>query len=133
MNNLSDETLRKFASYAEEEMRELGIDVRHDRDTVAWIDGYILKNRTRLTEQRMTYLSAVFAAFVGECMIDNFGCTWRWVEEFEQCGVHHPIVGTAFVFSKMNKHFTEDGESILTLYDFMASRIGAGESGATGR
>lgn len=95
---------------------KLGVNLKYDRASVEWIDGYIERIRTNLEESAVVGLSNSIGAFLGECIIANHGGQWREAEG--TWGVYFDEENAAYPFAKVQKHLLNGGEdSILSFYD----------------
>ncbi|MBX3292776.1 MAG: hypothetical protein KF881_07790 [Acidobacteria bacterium] len=91
-------------------------DLGFDRDSVAWIDGYIERNRDNWDEETRYSLASVFGSFLGECICRNLGAFW------EQDDLGIAVVfgdgNKAFPFNKTAKQIANGSDdSILSFYD----------------
>lgn len=104
------------------------LDFGLNEESVAWVDGYIERQRARpdfdLAEAGT--LVAVLGSFLGECVAANAGGSWHQTEDGTWC-VLLPGGNQAFPFAKVRKQFqdgNEAGESIASFYrvavDFVA-------------
>ena len=94
-----------------------GLDVRlkYDRASVEWMDGYIERIRSSLEESAVAGLSNSIGAFLGECIIANYGGQWR--ESEGRWGVYFDEQNAAYPFAKVQKQLLNGSEdSILSFY-----------------
>lgn len=94
----------------------LGVNLKCDRASVEWVDGYIERVRPDLEEDALYGLSNPIGAFLGECIIANHGGQWRAAED--TWGVYFDEQNAAYPFAKAYKHLLNgSGDSILSFYD----------------
>ena len=94
----------------------LGVQLKYDRASVEWIDGYIERTRPNLEASAVDGLSNSIGAFLGECIIANHGGQWR--ESEGTWGIYFDEKNAAYPFAKVQKQFMNGGEdSILSFYD----------------
>ena len=91
-----------------------------DRESVAWVEGYIERQRIRpdMTDETKNGLISVLGSFLGECIIHLHGGQWRRDEI--GWGVHFDGGNVAYPFSKVQKLMTnglEGGGSIVSFLD----------------
>jgi len=55
----------------------LGVQLTFDSDSVKWLDGYIERVRAGMDQSQIYGLSNTIGAFLGECIISNYGGSWR--------------------------------------------------------
>lgn len=95
---------------------KLGVNLKFDRASVAWMDGYIERLRPNLEESATIGLSNSIGAFLGECIIANHGGEWRETEGM--WGVYFDDENAAYPMAKVQKHLLNgSGDSILSFYD----------------
>lgn len=94
----------------------LGVHLNYDRASVEWIDGYIERIRPNLEEAAVLGLSNSIGAFLGECIIANYGGQWR--ESEGTWGIYFDDKNAAYPFAKVEKHLLNGREdSILSFYE----------------
>ena len=94
---------------------DLGVALRFDEASVEWADGYVERVRQGIDESSARELSNFIGAFLGECIIANYGGAWREVEG--DWGVFFDEQNAAFPFAKVQKQFQNGGEdSIHSFY-----------------
>ena len=111
-----------------------GIDFGLNRESVAWVEGFIERQRARpdFDEGSLDGLVSTLGSFLGECVAANTGGTWAWSEEQQALGVAFPAGGMAFPFAKVRKlflHGLQDGESISSFYDIAVDYMAKGKLG----
>jgi len=110
------ETFRILAARLQSIMKEsLEIDLRHNEESLVYLDGYIERNKSRLTTH--VGLVNLIGSFLGECLIVGYG--GQWVEDPKMgWGVRVANEITAFPFNKVEKRFKPDGQfdSIASFY-----------------
>jgi hypothetical protein len=100
---------------------KLGVDLKYDRASVEWLDGYIERVRVHLDESSIDGLTGSIGSFLGECIIANYG--GRWLESEGTWGVffsEESDKNGAFPFNKVRKQLLNGAEdSILSFYDVL--------------
>lgn len=121
--------VEKIRASAEMVVREMGplsnlrADFGYNRESVAWVEGYIerMRNSGKFTdEMALANLSSVIGAFLGECVARNYGGEWRCYDG--RWGVYFANGSAAFPGAKVMKQFQrglEGGDSILGFYDLI--------------
>lgn len=105
---------------------KLGVNLKYDRASVEWIDGYIERIRPNLEEPTIAGLSNTIGAFLGECIIANHGGQWRNSEG--GWGVYFDEENAAYPFAKAQKHLVNGSEdSVLSFYDVIPVVFGKSE------
>jgi hypothetical protein len=99
--------------------RKLGVQLAFDSDSVRWLDGYIERIRPALDESQIQPLSNTIGAFLGECIIANYGGSWRQSDD-GNWGVYFDDKNAVYPFAKAYKHLANgDGDSIFGMYDLI--------------
>lgn len=94
----------------------LGVNLKYDRASVEWMDGYIERIRPTLDKSSVDGLANSIGSFLGECIIANHGGTWR--EADETWGIYFDEKNAAYPFAKVQKHLLNGrADSILSFYD----------------
>jgi hypothetical protein len=94
----------------------LGAKFGYNRDSVAWIDGFIEGLRgMNLTVDEVESWVQLIGSYLGECVIETYGGVWR--EQDGALGVFFNESCGAFPFNKVRKQF-ENGieDSILCFF-----------------
>lgn len=101
---------------------QLGVELKYDRASVEWLDGYIERVRSQLDEEAVDGLTGSVGSFLGECIIANYGGRWRespegtWGVFFSEADDR----SGAFPFHKARKRLVNGPEdSILSFYDVL--------------
>lgn len=118
----STEIVAQFGELAEKLIAQLsssaGFELGYDARSVAWVDGFIERQRVRYVGAEADGLVNVIGSFVGECVIRNYGGRWRENEE-GAWGVYFDDENAAFPFAKVRKQFDngrEAGDSVESFY-----------------
>ncbi len=104
----------------------LGVSLRYDRVSVEWLNGYIERIRPHLDESSVNGLANSVGAFLGECIIANYGGQWReseggWGVFFSESDERD----AAFPFNKARKQLLYGAEdSILSFYNVLPVILG---------
>jgi hypothetical protein len=97
----------------------LGVDLKYDRASVEWLDGYIERVRLNLDQPSIDGLATTIGSFLGECIIANYGGQWResegtWGVFFSERNDR----SAAFPFNKVRKQLMNGAEdSIFSFYE----------------
>jgi hypothetical protein len=95
----------------------LGVQLAFDADSVKWLDGYIERIRPGLDDSQIQGLSNTIGAFIGECIIANYGGSWRQSDD-GNWGVFFDDNNVVFPFAKAFKQLANgEGDSIFGMYD----------------
>jgi hypothetical protein len=101
----------------------LGVALNYDRASVEWLDGYIERVRPNLEEAAIQGIANSIGAFLGECIIANYGGQWRAGEG--TWGVYFDEENAAYPFAKAYKHLLNgSGDSILSFYNTISVVFG---------
>ncbi len=126
--------IRGNAALVVEELGPIaGIDFGFGAESVAWVDGYIDRQRRRLADAETTAkLVSVLGSYLGEAIIKAAGGAWD-VHERDEIGVRFDNGDWCFPFSKVAKQFAgadaKGGESVLAFYNFSVDLIANGRAG----
>lgn len=109
-----------------------GFRFGYDAQSVAWLDGYIERQRARddLTQELIDGLVNVFGSYLGECVIACYGGSWE--NEDGQWRVSFDVGNAVYPFSKVRKQFQNGSEdSIMSFFEVIpiVFTSGVGESG----
>ncbi|SDR21064.1 hypothetical protein [Thermostaphylospora chromogena] len=107
-----------------------GLDFGLNRDSVAWVDGFIERQRERpeFDPENIDGLVNVIGSFLGECIVSATGGRWECSEE-HGWGVRLGEEGIVFPFVKVRKQFTNGiagGDSILSFYNITVTYLATG-------
>jgi hypothetical protein len=110
---------------------QLKVELGYDLEGVRWLDDYVEHLHQRKVEVADNQVQAV-GAFLGECIIRNFGGTWSTHDNMEM--VRFDASNGVFPFNKVRKHWSsgrEGGDSLLGMYEAVAAMRGhpLGQSG----
>jgi hypothetical protein len=95
----------------------LGVQLAFDAESVKWLDGYIERIRPGLDDSQIQGLSNTIGAFIGECIIANYGGSWRQSDD-RNWGVFFDDNNVVFPFAKAFKQLANgEGDSIFGMYD----------------
>jgi hypothetical protein len=109
-------------------------DFGYGPESVAWVDGYIERQRQRMSNpDAVSSLVSVLGSYLGEAIIAAAGGAWD-VHERDEIGIRFPAGDWCFPFSKVAKQFasgvSEGGESILSFYNVSIGFIAGGRLAA---
>lgn len=124
------EMIKSNAAFVIAELGPLsGFDFGLDRASVAWVEGFIERQRGAADGPESNIVS-VLGSYLGEAIIAAAGGRWDETEQ-GNLGVRFDNGDWCFPFAKVAKQFAgglEDGESILSFYNVsadIANRDGA--------
>ena len=60
---------------------QLGVELNYDKESVAWLEGYIDRIRPQLTNESYSGLATALGAYLGESIIATYGGSWDYFEE----------------------------------------------------
>jgi hypothetical protein len=90
-----------------------GFGFGYDAQSVAWLDGYIERQRVRtdVTQELVEGLVNVFGSYLGECVIKCYGGYWenengQWRVSFNENNAVYP-------FAKVRKQFENGAEDSI--------------------
>ena len=87
----------------------------YDEESVAWLDGYIERNRLKWDAAGAEKLVNILGSFLGECLRLNYGGEWQMTEN--GLGVAFSDGNAAFPFNKIRKQIQNGSEdSIASFY-----------------
>ena len=97
----------------------LGVQLAFDSDSVKWLDGYIERVRSGMDESQIHGLSNTIGAFLGECIISNYGGSWRQSDD-GNWGVFFDDKNVVFPFAKAYKQLANGkDDSIFGMYNII--------------
>jgi hypothetical protein len=128
-NKSPQDAIRANAELVIEKFRslsELGERFGYNRESVAWVDGFIERQRSQsgFTIESAAMLVQVIGSYLGECVIHEYGGAWR--EDEGSWGVFFDDLNAVFPFRKVHKQFqggNDSGESILGFFDLIGPVI----------
>jgi hypothetical protein len=95
-----------------------GMKFGYDAASVAWLDGFIerQRDRTELTVQTIHGMINTLGSYLGECIIRCFG--GRWERDGNDWCVSFDARNKAYPFAKVEKHFAHGAaESIASFFN----------------
>ncbi|PYT00037.1 MAG: hypothetical protein DMF63_08690 [Acidobacteria bacterium] len=113
-----EEKLRINADLIKEHLSPAaGFELAFNEASVAWIDGFIERQRSRddFDLAASDGLAQKLGSFVGECMCNEFGGKWKQLDE--GLGIVFSDGNAAFPLTKVRKQFANGSDdSILSFY-----------------
>ncbi len=110
-NNLAQE-LKSLADNVKEKF-----NINYNEEGVKHVEDYINNNRQNFTPETRDRIIWNLGAFLGECIIANYGGTWQQDKELNSIGIHFNELNKAFPISKVAKQIENGPEdSILSFY-----------------
>ncbi len=130
IRELADVVVERFGPLSE-------IAFGFDRDSVAWVEGFIERHRADLKpgDEVPEGLVNCLGAFLGESIVRATGGQWARSEQDGSWSVQFANGSGAFPFAKVWKQFEnglEGGDSILSFYDIAVEYVAAGKLGSQG-
>lgn len=130
--SLDEERLRQIrenAGFAIEQFSAItGTRLGLDRDGVAWVEGFVERQRARDGEVSGGLVS-VIGSFLGEAIIAGTGGAWV-EDDAGGLGVRFANGDTVYPFAKVRKQFdqgVEAGESLASFYDVSVDYVATGK------
>jgi len=114
-----EQQYKAIAENVVSQMRELGVELNYDKQSIEWLDGYIERIRTELKQESYSGLATALGAYVGETIIAIYGGAWDYFQKLDQWGVRFDEKSGAFPMSKVYKQLEDghdSGESILSFF-----------------
>jgi hypothetical protein len=114
---MEEEFKRLAALFISTMSQAAGVELKLDEPSIEWADGFIERQRTLHGEDENRGMSNVIGSFLGECIIANYGGSWR--SDGQNWGVYFDDSNAVFPFSKAQKQLAgghEDGESIHSFF-----------------
>lgn len=99
-----------------------------DEASVAWVEGYIERQRQREPDKPSGKLATIIGCWLGEAIIAAAG--GRWDEGEHGLGVLFATGDTCYPIAKVHKQFQhglEGGESILSFYRIAVDYVAKGK------
>ena len=113
--------IRLNAELVVAEMQKISdIDFGYNAQSVAWLDGYIERQRARpdMNQEFINSLVSVLGSYLGECVIKCYGGYWN--EDGGQWQVCFNDGNCVYPFNKVRKQFEHGagaGDSISSLFE----------------
>lgn len=109
-----EDKLKQNAELVVKQMSQVsGLDFGYDAQSVAWLDGYIERQRARtdLTRELVDGLVSVFGSYLGECVITCYDGYWE--NEDGQWRVSFNAENAVYPFAKVRKQFENGAEDSI--------------------
>ncbi len=109
--------IKDNAELVVKQMRELSqIDFGYNAESVAWLEGYIERQRNRddIDQETIQKLVNVFGSYLGECIVKCYG--GKWENEEGQWRVSFDDKGAAYPFNKVEKQFENGAEDSISSF-----------------
>ena len=106
-----EDTIKRNAELVIQQMSQVcGFNFGYDAKSVAWLDGYIERQRARdeINEEVIDGLVNALGSYLGECIIHSYGGYWE--EEAGQWRVSFDDENAAYPFAKVAKQFQNGSE-----------------------
>lgn len=126
--------LRDNVKFAVRQLGEArGEPLGFDRDSVAWVEGFIERNRRKYADENARAgMVSVLGSYLGQAIIEAAGAAWD--EDADGAlGVRFANGDWCYPFNKVDKQFAqglEGGESILSFYNVCLDVVANGQLGA---
>lgn len=138
MAELAAETLAQIAHNRDFVIRELGALVDFpfglDKGSVAWVEGFIERQRASGNAKAGGGLHSVLGSYLGEAIIAAAG--GRWDQDDNGIGILLPSGDKCFPFAKVAKQLEnglDAGDSVLGFYSTAVDFVAKGGLSAPGR
>jgi hypothetical protein len=92
------------------------LNLKYDIDSIKFIEGFIERNKSSFGKEETKGLINSLGAFLGQCIIENYGGQWQLDNEMGTMAVVFDDKNKAYPFSKVNKQFDNGLED--SLYSF---------------
>ena len=130
---MEDQIKRNAELVIRQMTRVCGFAFGYDARSVAWLDGYIERQRARadITRELTDGLVNVFGSYLGECIIRSYGGYWENVEGHWR--VSFDEKNSAYPFAKVAKQFDNGPEdsikSFFEVIPLIFPSVGKGDKG----
>ena len=106
LKQLSDETKKQ-------------LKLKYNSDSVKYLEGFIERTKVNIEKDNWRGLINSCGAFLGECIIENYGGIWK-EDENGNIGIIFDDQNIAYPFAKVSKQF-ENGleDSIFSFYSII--------------
>jgi hypothetical protein len=99
-----------------------------DEESVAWVEGFIERQREGIGAEASSGLINVLGSYLGQAIIAATGAIWD-TDDTGNLGIAFANGDMAYPFAKVGKQLAqgiEDGESILSFYNVCVHHIATG-------
>ena len=100
-----------------------------DEESVAWVEGFIERQREEIGAEASSGLVNVLGSYLGQAIIAATGAAWD-TDGNGNLGIAFANGDMAYPFAKVGKQLAqgiEDGESILSFYNVCVEHIATGD------
>ncbi len=106
--------MQELTNLAEKVKTEL--DLMYDAGSVQYLEQFIERQKTRFSEEESKGLINSCGAFLGQCIIENYGGKWVF-DENGQVAISFDTKNMVYPFAKVSKQFANGLEdSIYSMY-----------------
>ena len=106
--------MKELTELAEKVKTELRL--KYDSDSVKYLEGFIERQKTRFPGDEAKGLINSCGAFLGQCIIENYGGKW-FHDNNGQVAISFDSQNMVYPFAKVNKQFTNGLEdSVYSMY-----------------
>jgi len=103
---------------------DLNVTLKFDKNSVKWVDGYINHVRKILDEKKFKGLSNILGAFIGGCIIVEYGGMWVYNSSKKQWGIELYSGKTVFPINQALKQLKNGKtDSVLSFYNNINSLL----------
>jgi hypothetical protein len=114
---ISLDDLQKSGEALLEILRQCEPSLEYDEQSIAWLDGYIARNRHTFSERSRDGVAVAVGAIVGETIVRSFRTEWVFDESVDQWLVSMGTdLGRCNPIGKAYKALTDDFNSIASFY-----------------
>ena len=99
-----------------------------DEESVAWVEGFIERQREGIGAEASSGLINVLGSYLGQAIVAATGAVWD-TDDTGNLGIAFANGDMAYPFAKVGKQLAqgvEDGESILSFYNVCVHHIATG-------
>jgi len=93
------------------------LNLEYDESSVNYIKDFIERNKMQIDKEQWTGLINSMGAFLGQCIIENYGGNWEMEKDTQTICVAFDEKNKVYPFAKTSKQF-ENGleDSIYSMY-----------------
>ena len=106
------------------ELTRSQLKLKYDSKSVKFLEGFIERTKVNMEKDEWSGLINSCAAFLGECIIENYGGIWK-KDENGNIGISFDDKNIAYPFAKVTKQFDNGlGDSIFSFYNVIPQVFG---------
>ena len=109
--------MTELKDLAETTKKKLGL--KYNAESVKYIEGFIDRTRESVDSEKSDGFVASLGAFIGQCIIENFGGKWNQDENGNIC-VEFDEQNRVYPFAKVKKQFDGgEGDRVYSFYSII--------------